>query len=518
MTVINTNISASITQNALSKNERAMYKTMEQLSTGKRVNSAADDAAGLAIVSRMTSQIRGLNQAVRNANDGISLLQTYDGAMIEMTNMLQRMRELAVQSASDTNTSTDRSYLNQEFQQLSSELQRIGANTQWNGENILDGTFSSGTATFQIGANASQTIDFTMQVLGGQPTTASEATTTDYVAPEAAVEAANSVAKIMQLTLSAPTDIADGEELNFTINDVEQSLAFTVAEDGTISLTDAEPVALTIDDETSDINATYANGVITLTSTAATDADSELSGDDFTFVFTDGPEVSEATTTTDYEAPVAAAEAVDEVAKVVTLTLDSTTDIIDGDTITFTINNEVQSLAFTVAEDGTISLTDGETVALTGIANTTQINATYADGEITLTSTAETLGGETALSGDDFSVEIIRVDRGVSAAVSVLDVMTRSNSTSAVSTLDTQIENVNNYRATAGAVMNRLEFAADNLSNVATNAEASRSRVEDADYAAATTELARTQIIAQAATAMLAQANQVGQNVLSLLK
>lgn len=283
MTVINTNISASITQNALSKNERAMAKTMEQLSTGKRVNSAADDAAGLAIVSRMTSQITGLKQAVRNANDAISMIQTADGALIEVTNLLQRMREIAVQAVSDTNTDTDRDYLNLEFTQLRAEVERIADNTQWNGENVLDGSggaSSDGAYTFQIGANASQTVSIT---------------------------------------------IADFQ----------------------------------------------------------------------------------------------------------------------------------------------LDQTDG-------------------------------LGAANDISG-------INVD-------------TAALATTALGKLDTAIESVSSERATMGSVMNRLEHAADNLTNVATNAEASRSRVEDADYAAATTELARTQIIAQAATAMLAQANQVGQNVLSLLK
>lgn len=283
MTVINTNISASITQNALSKNERAMAKTMEQLSTGKRVNSAADDAAGLAIVSRMTSQITGLKQAVRNANDAISMIQTADGALIEVTNLLQRMREIAVQAVSDTNTATDRDYLNLEFTQLRAEVERIADNTQWNGENVLDGSggaSSDGAYTFQIGANASQTVSIT---------------------------------------------IADFQ----------------------------------------------------------------------------------------------------------------------------------------------LDQTDG-------------------------------LGAANDISG-------INVD-------------TAALATTALGKLDTAIESVSSERATMGSVMNRLEHAADNLTNVATNAEASRSRVEDADYAAATTELARTQIIAQAATAMLAQANQVGQNVLSLLK
>jgi flagellin len=147
-----------VAQNALTFNNRAMSTTMEQLSTGKRINSAKDDAAGLAISEKMTSQVRGLNQAIRNANDGISLLQTAEGAMVEITNMMQRMRELSVQSANDTIAKEDRNYLDLEFQQLKQEINRITKNTQWNGMNILDQTEPAsgareGTFTFQVGAN-----------------------------------------------------------------------------------------------------------------------------------------------------------------------------------------------------------------------------------------------------------------------------------------------------------------------------------------------------------------------------
>ncbi len=165
MSVINTNTKSIVAQNALTVNNRSMSKTMEQLSTGKRINSAADDAAGLAISSKMTSQIKGLNQAVRNANDGISMLQTAEGAMVEVTNMMQRMRELAVQSANDTNTTDDRSAMNLEFQQLKEETNRITKNTQWNGMNILDGSTNAGAFKFQVGANANQTIDHTINQL-----------------------------------------------------------------------------------------------------------------------------------------------------------------------------------------------------------------------------------------------------------------------------------------------------------------------------------------------------------------
>lgn len=157
MTVINTNVNSLMAQNAISKNSRSLNDAMDQLSTGKRINSAADDAAGLAISNRMTSQIKGLDQAVRNASDGIALLQTAEGATIEITDMLQRMRELAVQSSNDTYTDAERTYLNLEFQQLNAEMTRIASNTQWNGMEILDGVNNS--FNFQVGANANQTID-----------------------------------------------------------------------------------------------------------------------------------------------------------------------------------------------------------------------------------------------------------------------------------------------------------------------------------------------------------------------
>ena len=177
MSVINTNVSALVTQNAIAKNDRAMTNAMEQLSTGKRINSASDDAAGLAISSRMTAQIDGLNQAVRNGNDAVSLIQTADGSLIQVTDMLQRMRTLAVQAASDTNTPDDRTALNQEFTLLRTEINRIGNNTQWNGENVLDQSFASNTGaySFQVGANNAQTID--LQIGAYTTTGASTATT-----------------------------------------------------------------------------------------------------------------------------------------------------------------------------------------------------------------------------------------------------------------------------------------------------------------------------------------------------
>jgi flagellin len=278
MSVINTNVNSLIAQNAVNVNARALSNAMEQLSTGKRINSAKDDAAGLSISSIMTAQIRGLNQAVRNANDAISLLQTADGAMIEQTNMMQRMRELAVQAANDTVTPTQKEYLDNEFQALMTEIDRIGGQTQWNGEDLLLATGgTAGTYTFQIGA---------------------------------------------------------------------------------------------------------------------------------------------------------------------------------GDTAINTIDVAIGK--------------------------------------------ATTLGIFSDLAGEDIS--------------------TTEFATSAITALDLAIEEGSLQRSVLGAAINQLTYAADNMTNISMNTSASRSRIEDTDYATASTELARTQIIQQAATAMLAQANQSPQSVLALLK
>jgi flagellin len=169
MTVINTNIKALTTQNAMIANNRQMSSVMEQLSTGRRIHSAADDAAGLAISNKMTSQIRGLDQAVRNANDGISMIQTAEGATVEVTNMLQRMRELAVQAANDTNSSNDRGSLNKEVVELQKEITRISNNTQWNTMNISGptGVTALASAKFQVGSNANQVITVAFKNIRG---------------------------------------------------------------------------------------------------------------------------------------------------------------------------------------------------------------------------------------------------------------------------------------------------------------------------------------------------------------
>lgn len=198
MSVINTNIMALMAQNAISINNRSMTTAMEQLSTGRRINSAKDDAAGLAISQNMTAQIQGLNQAIRNANDGISMLQTAEGAMIEQSNMLQRMRELAIQAANDTLSDTQKGYLHREFEELRQEINRIGTNTQWNGETIINGesplaTGSSTTSTsvfrFQVGGNANQTISIAIGKMTTSPDGSMRAVQLDTISTTAGAQA-----------------------------------------------------------------------------------------------------------------------------------------------------------------------------------------------------------------------------------------------------------------------------------------------------------------------------------------
>jgi flagellin len=385
MTVINTNTAATVTANAVAKNERAMSQAMERLSTGQRINSASDDAAGLAISSRMTSQINGLDMAVRNANDAISQIQTADGAYIEVTDMLQRMRELSVQASTGTNSSTDRAALNTEYQALSDEIQRIATNTQWNGSNILDDSAgSSGVVTYQIGANASQTVTVDLGDLG---TTVS-----------------GSMGSI------AAADGSNGATGTLTV--------------GTVAANDV--ITVNFDDGTYD--------QITLTSTEA----SEIN------------------------------------------TGSGTAPAFDLGTRTLT---DAGALTIAITGSGTLSFT-----------------------------------GATVTNGNTFTVSDVSVSRGIHADIAKTDVTTVTLATAALSAIDTAITEINTARSTFGAGINRLEYAADNLANVSQNTSASRSRILDADYAAETTELARTQIIQQAGTAMLSQANQQAQSVLALLK
>ena len=411
MSVVNTNIKALIAQQSSVKVGRDMATAMERLSTGLKINKAADDAAGLAIGSHMTAQIRGLNMAVKNANDAVAMLQTAEGSMVEMTNILQRMRELGVQSANDTNTSEDRQYLNNEFQSLKSEFNRIVKNTQWNGMNLLDGTFKgndyaggleavsagdtavSGLFKFQVGANAGQVVNHTFG---------------DY-------HNASAVKQVGTITFTANAELAD-----------------SVSSSGAVGLSGAV-VRFTINDT-----------------------------------------VISYTTTTAGETPSVVASGV--------------VSLINS-------NAELSMLVSASNSAGVLTLSS----AVAGSAFTVS----------------------TSLTQDQSALNYVETTANSTRGWEILQdlmVTNAAESTHSIATLDHAIVTVNQGRSDIGATINRLTSAIDNMTTTSTNLSDSRSRIMDADYAVESTKLARSQIVSQAATAMLAQANAQQQSVLALLQ
>jgi flagellin len=434
MTVINTNTSSMIARDAIQRNDRAMSSAMERLSTGSRINSAKDDAAGLAISDRMAAQVSGLNMAVRNANDAISMLQTAEGATKEITNMLGRMRELSVQAASGTYTDTDRTALNLEFQALLSEIERIADNTEWNGEKILAGTSA----------------------------------TVDTAAAETALS------KNIQLGASS------GQTMTLSLNSWQP----TVQVDSSMSA--ASGTARTgVDDRTSEVS------TVTFVDMASGETLS-IGG----ITITAGGAITAEELATYFEQYSAAADYG---------TAKSITEAAGTSTITGTWSG------FTVADGGsatTVAITNGGRSDLNPLTVTGTASGTGADVKITATGTA---GVDNAGA---FGQGVLYYGAGVTA----ISISSVGGASQAVSELDLAINGAAAERAKYGAYMSRLQHASDNLANIATNTSASLSQIADADYAVETTELARTQIISQASTAMLAQANQVKQTVLALLQ
>ena len=429
MTVINTNTASMIARDAIHRNDRSMSTAMERLSTGNRINSAKDDAAGLAISDRMAAQVSGLNMAARNANDAISLLQTADGATLEISNMLSRMRELAVQAGSGTYTTTDQAALDLEFGELMNEIDRIAANTEWNGAAILGGgdttVTASGASTrdyaIQLGAESAQTMALTLnswrtQVSRDTEMSAASGTGRDGVDPK--------VGEAQVVTFS-----------NMASGDVFELAGITVTATGTVQDSDLENF----------FTAQTTSGSITGTLTNAS-----VSG-----------------------AMNGYSTAVDN----------------DGTSVTFT---------------STGGRNDGKTLASTHPSGT--------DGTDHAVAAAVSVTGTEGVGAYGQGVLFF------GATPTRINVTSAANASQAIAELDRAIDGAAAERAKYGSYMSRLQHAADNLMNVATNTAASKSRISDADYAAETTELARTQIISQASTAMLAQANQVKQTVLSLLQ
>ena len=395
--IINTNVMSLNAQRNLAASNNDLSTAIQRLSSGLRINSAKDDAAGLAISERFTTQIRGLEVAVRNANDGISLAQTAEGAMVELSNNLQRIRELAVQSSNATNSDSDRKALQAEVSQLVEEISRVATQTNFNNINLLDGSFTG--AQFQVGANAGQTI---------------------------------AIAGILNANANALG------ATSFKTLEIDASDVSTITHVGT-----ADPFGYAA---VGDVTISIAGKDIAIPSMPA----------------------SASAGTTDAEA-VAAGE---------------------------------KAYAALMAS------------AINAKSSETNVIAEAVDGKVKLTQ----IVGNEAIEVKKGNTAVTGTAETASKVVKDFDITSFAGAQMAIQIADTALEAINGARADLGAIQNRFSSTIANLTTTSENLSASRSRIQDTDYAAETAELTRTQILQQAGTAMLAQANSIPNNVLSLLQ
>ena len=466
---VNTNVSSLNAQRNLTRSGEGLATSMERLASGMRINSAKDDAAGLQISNRLTSQINGLAVAQRNANDGISMAQTAEGAMQESTNILQRMRELALQSANGSNSAEDRDALQKEVSALQEELTRISDTTSFGGQQLLDGSY--GTRNFQVGANANETISLSLS-----------STAADKIGEAKATLASNT---------------ASGGDVTFTVDGADTVVNITA---GATAAEKAEAINLKSNEH--GVKATVGKKAETTTATLG------VPGADGTIAFDlNGNSYSAAVTTSNQSALATA---------------------INANTATTGIS--------AVDNSGVLTLThaSGEDIALSNYAD--------ADGGVTGTATfIDASGSSTTLtegaadsatgaaadtveltSSKSFAVNDASSGAGVSVTstletVKSINLSTELGSQDAISIIDGALAQIDEQRAGLGAVQNRFGHTISNLANIQENVSASRSRIQDTDFATETAEMTKNQILQQAGTSILSQANQIPQAAISLL-
>jgi flagellin len=430
---------------------------MERLSTGKRINSAKDDAAGLAISSSMTAQIRGMNQAVRNANDGISLAQTAEGALSEVTSMLQRMKELATQSSNGTLRDSDRTALQAEMTQLTAEMDNIASTTTFNGVKLLDG--SSESVKLQTGINAGESIE--MKMVDG--TTGSLGLTAKSEATAVVTATAATSA------LGATALVINGEAIAGN-----QGSAKDLAAAINASTADTGVTAVAKNEVTADIGTIASGSTITVNGEAITMTDAE---DDAASV----------------AAKINSTLATEGVTNVKASTRDG-------------------KLVLSTTDGANLELTTSAAGMLTGAKDSV-------GGSVTVNATLVRVGGTVDLkAAAGRGLEVTSSVTGVATkSVTGVSIASQEASSAALAAIDKAIEKVSAGRGDLGAVQNRLQSTVNNLTTTSTNLTDARSRIEDTDFSAESTALAKAQILSQASTAMLAQANQSQQGVLKLL-
>ena len=525
--VLNTNMPSINTQRKLSKAQSALDKSLERLSSGLRINTARDDAAGLAISERMTAQVRGLTVATRNANDGVSMAQTAEGALAEMGDILQRIRELAVQSANATNSAGDRKSLNDEVNQLVAELNRFANTTEFNGMKLLNGDNS--VAAFQIGANANQTIT---------------ATTTDFRTNKyGSYQVGNS-------TATAGTGAGKGVSISNAVSGTASSnlqvtgAAVSVA--GTMTLNGPNAsgsVSLTTADSAADIASKINNQDLTgIKATAKTETMIGFTTGDYTIEISTTNATSNsantATATISFSVPKIGSDAVGSSAEALTDAVNAfneqssktgiTAKLNDAKTGIILENDEGKNINVTLKSTNTIYMgnaSNGSAPAVSVKGSTTGTTFTAA-GQVTLDSARSyslTLATSMniqagVLSGGSMGNSTAATTYGSTLQrVDSLDITTVKGANDAIHIVDQAIDSVNAQRAKYGALQNRFESTISNLATSSENVSAARSRIQDTDFASETANLSRSQVLQQAATSMLAQANQLPNNVLTLL-
>jgi flagellin len=493
---VNTNIASLNAQRNLATSGKLLNQSLQRLSSGLRINSAKDDAAGLAIATRMTAQVRGLNQAARNANDGISLAQTAEGALGEIGNNLQRLRELAVQSANASNSGSDRASLNAEATQLVAEIDRVATNTSFNGRNLLDGTFSS--QTFQVGANSGSSNQISITSIASAKSSAlGVGSGSSYSATSAGAE------------VGATALLANALSIN-------GYMVGAAAADGvsyTTSSASGIAVAAAINAVSGQTSVTATVGTTSLAGTAASAfATGIVSGD----IAINGVNIGA------IASAASAAERGGQVAAAINAVSAQT-----GVTATFSTNGAVALSAadgrnitvVAAATAGANDLTTGITAGAAGAAGNT--DTTRSAVSLSSSSSAGiTIAGNTAagLAASGLTAGYTAATTTVGAGVSSLDLSTADGATAALTIIDAALATVSSSRGDLGAYQNRFESTIANLMNVAENISAAQSRIMDADFASETAQLTKSQILQQAGLAMLAQANTVPQAALTLLQ
>lgn len=468
--VINTNISALTAQRNLARAQTGLQQSIQRLSTGLRINGSADDAAGLAISDRLTAQVRGLNQAVRNANDGVSALQTADGSLNAVSDLLQRARELAVQSANDSNSSSDRQSLNAEVSNIISELDRLSNTVQFNNRKLLDGSFNN--AQFQIGANANQTVTFSI----------------------ASLQTSNMGAVTRQGASVSSTALANLASASaITVNGISVTIGKQTSIDGVIAA---------INEKTGETGATAVKNsktIVTDTGFAGlTSGSASLTLNGVAITLTTG----------NANTDKAFVKLINEYSNQTGVIAEATGT--GGTTVTLTraSGGDIKALQVSTSESGL-----GLNVKIVGTSATgTTWDAGYTlTVDLNKTLTVGTTGSEAALGQTTTSTNVDNL-------ISNVNILTVKGSNTAIDTIDYALSQLNRVRGDIGALQNRFNSAIGSLQVASENLSAARSRIMDTDVAKETAELTRNQILIQAGVAVLAQANQMPSVALSLLK